>query len=236
MAALTVVVPGGQLAHLDEPNQAALQQWLGILGAAENSLVKEGGETVALFQQFRVGMEERFAALFREKQLLREQLEQQQGRQREMEVLHQAEIAALKKQVATSDEAAKTAKNEMKAAAAKAEERIAATIAAQAQAVNVAIQAGNARVEAARLAEREGYCQAYAKAYSAAVNAQHEEALTKARAEWEAETARGDAEWEALFAQRDAEWEAAVGDIYSQTVAETRKEYTTKYKLIPKRR
>jgi len=106
-------------------------------------------------------MEERFAALFKEKQVLREQVEQLESRQREIEVLHQAEIAALKKQVATSDQAAETAQNEMKAVAAKAEERVAAAMAAQVQAVSIAIQAGDARVEAAvkaaHLADREAY-------------------------------------------------------------------------------
>jgi flagellar biosynthesis chaperone FliJ len=128
----------------------ALGDLFDVLNASENRLVVEGQRTQESAQLIFAQMQHGFAALAKENDHLRTQLIASEGRQREVEVIHKAEVKALKDEVLAAQESVKTVRKEMLQVSQKANSNVAAALAAQKVAVQTAIQTGDARVASAQ--------------------------------------------------------------------------------------
>ena len=132
-----------------EENSTALEQVLTVLAESDDRVAIGAQKTAQQFEQFMKQMQERFTILSEENCKLREQLIASDSRQRELEVLHRAEIQAITDKVSSAETSVETMRQEMVASARSADARVAAAVAAQTEAVKTATQAGDARVEAA---------------------------------------------------------------------------------------
>ena len=132
-----------------EENSTALEQVLTVLAESDDRVAIGAQKTAQQFEQFMKQMQERFTILSEENCKLREQLIASDSRQRELEVLHRAEIEAITHNLSSAETSVVTMRQEMVASARSADARVAAAVAAQTEAVKTATQAGDARVEAA---------------------------------------------------------------------------------------
>ncbi len=132
-----------------EENSTALEQVLTVLSESEDRVAIGAQKTEQQFEQFMKQMQERFSILSEENCKLRKQLIASDSRQRELEVLHKAEIQAITDKVSSAETSVEMMRQEMVASARSADARVAAAVAAQIEAVKTATQAGDARFEAA---------------------------------------------------------------------------------------
>ena len=132
-----------------EKNSTALEQVLTVLSESDDRVAIGAQKTAQQFEQFMKQMQERFTILSEENCKLRKQLIASDSRQRELEVLHKAEIQAITDKVSSAETSVEMMRQEMVASARSADARVAAAVAAQIEAVKTATQAGDARFEAA---------------------------------------------------------------------------------------
>jgi hypothetical protein len=133
----------------DDFAMLALGDLFDVLNASENRLVVEGQRTQESAQLIIAQMQHGFAALAKENDHLRTQLIASEGRQREVEVIHKAEVKALKDEVLAAQESVKTVRKEMLQVSQKADSNVAAALAAQKIAVEAMARVADARVASA---------------------------------------------------------------------------------------
>lgn len=185
-----------QIASLDESHAGALDQFLAMFLASEDRLIAEGERTATASKRFMEKMQQRFATLSKENRSLREELVREQGRHREIEVLHASQIEILKKDLFDSRTTVDTLRNEMHAAALKADASITAAIAARAHAVADAVNATTSACSAQHVAAR---AQAVADAVSATTSAcavQRVVAINETIARWKEVVRETEAAWQ----------------------------------------
>ncbi|MCX7120161.1 MAG: hypothetical protein NTZ67_00020 [Gammaproteobacteria bacterium] len=142
-------LPGIGDDEVTEENSTALEQVLMVLAKSDDRVAIGAQKTAQQLEQFMKQMKERFTKLSEENCKLRVQLIASDSRQRELEVLHKAEIQAITDKVSSAETSVETMRQEMVASARSADARVAATVAAQIEAVKTATQAADARVAAA---------------------------------------------------------------------------------------
>lgn len=124
------------------------EELLSFLTLTEKRSVAEAEKTHGFFQEYQKEMESRFAQVFEENRELSLALGSAISREREIDLVHKAEIEALRGQVVALEETVANMRIEMVDTAKRAEERVTATIQSQEAALKIAINAGRLQEEA----------------------------------------------------------------------------------------